>query len=117
MKKKLSEYRLDFTKYIESLQSNWKTLLFTAIAIIIFMCAIFFAVFFAFVKSPEEVLVPNVVNKTLEEALQEMQVKELYPKIQLRYSNSQSEKGFVLEQNPPAGAIVKAQRQIGRAHV
>lgn len=112
MKKKLSDFRLNFTKYIESLQSNWKTLLFTAIAIIIFMCAITFAVFFAFVKSPEEVLVPNVVNKTLEEALQEMQVKELYPKIQLRYSNSQSEKGFVLEQNPPAGAIVKAHRHI-----
>ena len=111
-KKGFTDIRLNFEKYIESLQSNWKTLLFTAIAIIVFMAAIFFAVFFAMVKSPEEVLVPNVVNKPLEEALQEMQVKELYPKIQLRYSNTQSDKGYVLEQDPPAGAIVKAQRHI-----
>jgi len=111
-KKGFPDLRLNFTKYIESLQLNWKTLLFTAITVIIFMVAITFAVFFAVVKSPEEVLVPNVVNKPLEEALQDMQVKELYPKIQLRYSNTQSDKGYVLEQNPPAGAIVKAQRHI-----
>ncbi|MBR4011266.1 MAG: PASTA domain-containing protein, partial [Spirochaetaceae bacterium] len=111
-KKGFPDLRLNFKKYIESLQSNWKALLFTAFAVILFMMAITFAVFFAFVKSPEEVLVPNVVNKPLEEALQDMQVKELYPKIQLRYSNTQSDKGYVLEQDPPAGAIVKAQRHI-----
>lgn len=111
-KKGFPDLRLNFKKYIESLQSNWKALLFTAFAVILFMMAITFAVFFAVVKSPEEVLVPNVVNKPLEEALQDMQVKELYPKIQLRYSNTQSDKGYVLEQDPPAGAIVKAQRHI-----
>lgn len=111
-KKNFPDLRLNFTKYIESIQSNWKALLFTAIVAVLFMGAITLAVFFAMVKSPEEVLVPNVVNKPLEEALQEMQVKELYPKIQLRYSNTQSDKGYVLEQNPAAGSIVKAQRHI-----
>ena len=78
-KKNFPDLRLNFTKYIESIQSNWKALLFTAIVAVLFMGAITLAVFFAMVKSPEEVLVPNVVNKPLEEALQEMQVKELYP--------------------------------------
>ena len=110
--KKSFDFRLNFTKYIESIQSNWKALLFTAVAVIVFMAAITLAVFFAMVKSPEEVFVPNVVNKPLEEAVQELQVKKLYPNIQLRYSNSQSEKGLVLEQDPPGSSIVKAQRQI-----
>lgn len=41
-----------------------------------------------------------------------MQVKELYPKIQLRYSDVPGDKGMILEQNPVAGTIVKASRRI-----
>ena len=111
-KKGFPDFRLNFSKYIESLQSSWKALLFTAFAVIVFMAGITLAVFFVMVKSPEEVFVPNVVNKPLEEAIQELQVKELYPKIQLRYSNSQSEKGLILEQDPPGSSIVKAHRHI-----
>ena len=48
--KKSYDFRLNFTKYIESIQSNWKALLFTAIAVIVFMAAITLAVFFAMVK-------------------------------------------------------------------
>lgn len=112
MEKNKFDIRLNFSKFIDSLQSNWKSLLFSSIVTLLFMGVITMIAFFWFVKSPEEVLVPNVVNQSLEDALQEMQIKELYPKIQLRYSNSQAEKGLVLEQNPPAGSIVKAQRRI-----
>jgi len=42
----------------------------------------------------------------------EMQAKELYPKIQLRYSDSTSDRGTILEQSPSPGAIVKAGRRI-----
>jgi len=41
-----------------------------------------------------------------------MQVKELYPRIQLRYSQSSKDKGQILEQDPAAGTIVKAGRRI-----
>jgi beta-lactam-binding protein with PASTA domain len=41
-----------------------------------------------------------------------LQVKELYPRIQLRYSQSNQEKGAVLEQDPRPGTIVKAGRRI-----
>ncbi len=97
---------------MEALQQNTGALVFTVVSTVVVMAAVFCAVFFWVVKSPERVLVPNVVGQSLEDALLSMQVKELYPKISLRYSNSASEKGMILEQNPPASSIVKAGRRI-----
>lgn len=109
---KLSNFRMDFHDFMESLQSSGKTLIVMAVSLVIMMGIICMAVFFLAVKGQEEVMVPNVTGKELASALIEMQVKELYPKIQLRYSNSIDEKGKILEQNPPAGSIVKAGRRI-----
>ncbi|MCR4626025.1 MAG: PASTA domain-containing protein [Treponema sp.] len=78
----------------------------------ILMIALACAVFFAVVQGQEKVMVPDVTGKQLTEALIEMQEKELYPKIQLRYSDSTSDAGKILEQNPSSGAIVKAGRRI-----
>ena len=44
-KKGFPDFRLNFSKYIESLQSSWKALLFTAFAVIVFMAGITLAVF------------------------------------------------------------------------
>ena len=66
------------------------------------------AVFFLYVKAPEQVMVPDIEGKQLTTALLEMQAKELYPKLQLRYTDSPDDAGKVLSQNPIAGAIVKA---------
>jgi beta-lactam-binding protein with PASTA domain len=71
------------------------------------------AVFFAALRGEEQTMVPDVRNKDLTEALLELQVKELYPRIQLRYAQSAGEtKGLILEQDPRPGAIVKAGRRI-----
>ena len=105
-------FGLNFRKYMNSLQTNGLTLFFSAIGTLVIMAGIFVAVFFLVLQSPEQVMVPNVVGEPLENALLAMQVKELYPKIQLRYSNTASDKGAVLEQDPPAGTIVKAGRRI-----
>lgn len=105
-------FGINFRKYMNSLQHNGLTLLFSAIGTLVIMAGIFVAVFFLVLQSPEQVMVPNVVGEPLEEALLAMQVKELYPKIQLRYSNSAADKGTVLEQDPPASTIVKAGRRI-----
>lgn len=101
-----------FTDLMEKLQASGKVFVFTAILMLIIMGIVAGIVFFASVKGQEQVMVPDVVGKDLTEALQDMQVKELYPKIQLRYSNNPDEKGQILEQNPPAGAIVKADRHV-----
>jgi beta-lactam-binding protein with PASTA domain len=70
------------------------------------------SIFFVAVRGGEQTLVPELRGKELAEALLEMQVKELYPRIQLRYSQSSKDKGQILEQDPAAGTIVKAGRRI-----
>jgi beta-lactam-binding protein with PASTA domain len=69
-------------------------------------------IFFVAVRGAEQTLVPEVRGKELTEALLELQEKELYPRIQLRYSQSSRDRGLILEQDPKAGTIVKAGRQI-----
>mgnify|MGYP002855720802 CR=1 FL=1 len=101
-----------FHDFLESLQTNSKTLILAGILMIVIMGIVAAGIFLVTVKGSEEVMVPDVVGKELTDALQSMQVKELYPKIQLRYSSSQDEKGCVLEQNPSAGSIVKAGRRV-----
>jgi beta-lactam-binding protein with PASTA domain len=70
------------------------------------------AAFFIALRGAEETMVPDVRAKELTAALLELQVKELYPRIQLRYSQSNREKGTILEQDPRPGTIVKAGRRI-----
>ncbi len=107
-----TKLRIGFSSSMEKMQSNGKALVAAALSAIVVMIAICIAVFFANVKGPEEVLVPDVVGKELTAALIEMQAKELYPKIQLRYSDVPGNEGTILEQNPVSGAIVKAGRRI-----
>lgn len=109
---KLHKMRDDFADFLESLEKNGKALILMSLLTIFVMGIITLAVFFLSVKGKEEVMVPNVVGKELSAALLEMQVKELYPKLQLKYSNFVDDKGKVLEQSPPAGSIVKAGRRI-----
>ena len=70
------------------------------------------SIFFVAVRGAEQTMVPEVRGQELTEALLELQVKELYPRIQLRYSQSSLDRGQILEQDPKAGTIVKAGRQI-----
>ncbi len=83
-----------------------------AAALIAFVVLIAVTVFFIALRGAEQTMVPDVVGKELTAALLELQVKELYPRIQLRYSQSIADKGNILEQDPRPGAIVKAGRRI-----
>lgn len=110
--KKIQEKLIDLKKAEAVFEINWKFFLVTIISFIIITGIAAVAIFFFVVKSPEQVLVPNVVGKQLTDALQEMQVKELYPQIQMRYSDTNEEEGLVLDQSPSGGAIAKAGRRI-----
>jgi beta-lactam-binding protein with PASTA domain len=70
------------------------------------------AAFFLTVRGAEQTMVPDVRGKQLVDALMELQQKELYPRIELRYSGIAADRGSVLEQEPRVGAIVKAGRRI-----
>ncbi|MDR1971718.1 MAG: PASTA domain-containing protein [Treponema sp.] len=83
-----------------------------ALGLLVFVGLIAVSIFFIAVRGAEQTMVPDVRGKELTEALLELQVKELYPRISLRYSQSSRDKGQILEQEPQAGAIVKAGRRI-----
>ena len=110
--KKLSSFGIDLDKTEETIRTNRKLIFTVAALMLCFMFLAALAAFFISVKSPERVMVPDVTGKDLADALQEMQAKELYPKIRLRYSKSPEEKGSVLEQSPSGGTIVKAGERI-----
>ncbi|MCL2804661.1 MAG: PASTA domain-containing protein [Treponema sp.] len=80
--------------------------------LVIFVGIIAVSVFFIAVHGEEQTMVPDVVGKELTSALMELQVKELYPRLQLRYSQTSRDKGIILEQEPKPGTIVKAGRRI-----
>ncbi|MBQ4379431.1 MAG: PASTA domain-containing protein [Treponema sp.] len=97
---------------LDSLNKNKKPFLLVVILALIFMFAVCWIVFFATVRGPEQVMVPDVEGKELTTALLELQAKELYPKIQMKYTDNPDDAGKILNQNPESGSIVKAGRRI-----
>jgi beta-lactam-binding protein with PASTA domain len=93
-------------------RAHGKVFFFVCLGFLVFSVLLSVAVFFLSVRGAEQVLVPDVTGKDLVGALLDLQAKELYPQIQLRYSDRAAEKGTILEQNPPSGTIVKAGRRI-----
>ena len=104
--------KVSFSESYNSFQTSIPAFLGICLCAFAIMCFVAFAIFFMNVKGPEKVLVPNVVGKNLEDALLEMQVKELYPKISLRYSDTPGDEGTILDQSPDAGAIVKGYSRV-----
>ena len=97
---------------LSSLNQNKKSFFVVVILALVFMFAVCWITFFATVRGPEQVMVPNVEGKELTNALLELQAKELYPKIQLKYTDNPDDAGKILNQNPEGGSIVKAGRRV-----
>lgn len=112
MRFRIPDLHIDIDALAEWLKQNSRTVLITGLTVLILTVASCLVAFFLSVKGGEQVMVPDVKGKELSVALLEMQAKELYPKIQLRYSDSGDDRGFILEQSPSAGSIVKAGRRI-----
>ncbi|MCL2602796.1 MAG: PASTA domain-containing protein [Treponema sp.] len=102
----------DFHAIEESLSNNVRTFILMAAGLIALVGLIAAAVFFINVRGAEQTMVPNVQGKELTAALLELQVKELYPRIQLRYTQTSADRGLILEQSPPPGALVRAGRRV-----
>ncbi|MDR1231373.1 MAG: PASTA domain-containing protein [Spirochaetaceae bacterium] len=93
-------------------RTRGRVFFFVCLGFLVFSVLLSTAVFFLSVRGAEQVLVPDVTGRDLTSALLDLQSKELYPQIQLRYSGSIAEKGMILEQSPSPGTIVKAGRRI-----
>ncbi len=76
-----------------------------AVALMIIIASI---TFILTVKSKELTMVPDTRGMDLANAIIKLQEKALYAEVQLRYSDSMSDKGTILGQNPRPGTLVKA---------
>ena len=92
--------------------NNLRIFIVMAAGLVIFVGIVAVSVFFIYLRGAEQTMVPNVEGKELTAALLELQVKELYPRIQLRFTQSSADRGIILEQSPLPGAIVRAGRRI-----
>ncbi len=108
----LSDFRIDFNELSTRFRENARVILLTGATIFLLVAAAAVVLFFIFIRGPEQVMVPSVTGKDLSVAMIEMQEKELYPRIQLRYSERLDDKGTILSQSPAPGSIVKAGKRI-----
>ncbi len=105
-------FKLDLSAIEDYVSNHLKLFISMTVGILVFVGVIALSIFFIAVRGGEQTMVPDIQGKELTAALLELQVKELYPRIQLRYSQTAQDKGTILEQEPPPGTIVKAGRRI-----
>jgi len=79
-----------------------------------FLVMLFFftAAFFLAVRGAERTVVPEIVDQELADALVLLQERELYPRLQVKYTGNPGDKGLVIDQDPEPGLYVKAGRRI-----
>jgi len=104
--------RFDLNSIEDYVAGHLRLFILSVAGLVLFVGIIAVAVFFLAVRGAEQTMVPDVVGKELTEALLELQVKELYPRLLLRYSQTSRDRGHILEQEPKPGTIVKAGRRI-----
>jgi beta-lactam-binding protein with PASTA domain len=106
------KFEIDLDAVEGYVANNLRLFISLTVGLLVFVGIIALSVFFIAVRGAEQTMVPDVRGRDLTEALLELQTKELYPRIQLRYSQSAQDRGRILEQDPPEGTIVKAGRRI-----
>jgi len=90
----------------------FKRALYVIIAVFSVMFFTFAVTFFLSLRGEEKTTVPDLEGMILVEALIDLQIKELYPRVQVRFSEDPMTKGTIIKQDPPAGSIVKAGKRV-----
>ncbi|UGQ15775.1 PASTA domain-containing protein [Borrelia sp. RT5S] len=85
-----------------------KGLILTILGSLVISCAIFFI----FLKSSDLVVVPNLGGLYLEDAITELQDKDLIPYIELKFSSTSLDKGKVIDQRPKAGTALRLDNKV-----
>jgi len=68
--------------------------------------------FYMTIRGREKTKVPNLVGEELIDGLISLQNRSLYPKVMTRFSSEPTDKGKIIAQDPPAGSLVKAGKNI-----
>lgn len=113
-KKPRKKFRLGtaFKEQIAQMGKGGWLLFFTMFLSLFIMVAACLAVFFTSVQGEEKVKVPDVLGKSLVAAQLELQAKELYPKLMLKYSEIPGSEGMVIDMDPGPGSITKAYHRV-----
>lgn len=97
----------------DSLEERWfKIVILAAAGLVILMVLTGVSVFFLSLQGAEQTLVPDMRGQELSEALILLQEKELYPRVQVRFSSDPNLKGKVIDQKPSPGTTVKAGKRV-----
>jgi beta-lactam-binding protein with PASTA domain len=89
-----------------------KIIIYTFVGVVLLMAAAAATSFLVTLEGPEEIMVPEVREKDLENAMIDLQERRLYSIIQLRYTSDPTLKGKVVDQNPASGTLVRAGKEI-----
>ncbi|QFI14933.1 PASTA domain-containing protein [Borrelia maritima] len=71
-----------------------------------------FAVFFMVLENKEIAVVPNLYSLSIEDAILELQRKDLIPHIEFKFSSSALDKGKVIEQGPKPGTVLRHNNKV-----
>ena len=96
----------------EVMQQCGSAFVWYTIALFLIMGIVCVAVFLGANKGYERVLVPDVVGSNIIRVQLRLQEKELYPRLQMRYSDTPGQAGQVISQTPKPGAVVKASSRV-----
>ncbi len=86
----------------------FKIIIFVMLGILVFTIAASTVSFLIVLRGAEEVMIPDVTDQRLEQAVIELQERGINTRIQLKFSSNPSDKGTVIEQSPKPGTIRKA---------
>ena len=81
-------------------------------AALVIMLLFFLGAFFLAVKGSEKTVVPNVMELDIFDALTRLQERELYPRVNVKFTGNPADKGLIIGQSPESGLYVKAGRRI-----
>ena len=86
----------------------FKIIIYVMLGILLFTIASSTVTFLIVLRGAEEVMIPDVTDQKLEQAVMELQERGINTRVQLKYSSHPSDKGTVIEQSPKPGTIRKA---------
>ena len=79
---------------------------------LIVMLFFFLGAFFLAIRGAERTVIPNVRELDVLDALTRLQERELYPRINIKFTGNPADKGLIIDQSPDPGLYVKAGRRV-----
>ncbi|MFW5995107.1 MAG: PASTA domain-containing protein, partial [Spirochaetia bacterium] len=113
MNKILNRIRALFPGDHETPENRYfKAMVYLVIGLIIFVVAAGVVTFFFSLEGEPQTTVPDMQDQELPMALMDLQERDLIPRIQLRTTDDPSLRGYVIDQEPAAGSLVRSGRRI-----